>query len=160
MAKPWHKDFNPLTKSLNTFPVWVRLLNLPLHLWVDSILEEVGSSLGAFCYIDKASSNVFHTTYAHILVEIDVSKGLPDIVSMASSLRSWDILLDYEGIPFYCRKCHKTGHLASSYSAGKFGLKLPPSWWNGASKDHYMVHKVLSSRYFGGGLFNYSWFFG
>lgn len=32
MAKPWHKDFNPLIESFNKIPVWDRLLNLPIHL--------------------------------------------------------------------------------------------------------------------------------
>ena len=133
-----------MTESFNTFPVCVRLLNLPLHLWVDSILEEVGSSLGSFCLIDKDSSNVFRTVYARILVEIDVSKGLPDMISVASPLGSWNILLDYEGIPFHCRKCRKIGHMASGCSAGKSRSKMPPSWWKGVSEEHYTVQKVLS----------------
>lgn len=76
MAKPSHNDFNPLIESFNKFPIWVRLLNLPLHLWVDPILEEVGRSLGGFHLIDKDSINVFRMMYARILVEIDVSKEL------------------------------------------------------------------------------------
>ena len=114
-------------------------MNLPLHLWVDSILKEVGSSLGAFCLIDKDSSNIYRTTYARILVELDVSKGLLDSILMASSFGSWDILIDYEGIPFHCRKCRMTGHLDSGCSAGKSGLMKSPSWWKGASDDHYTV---------------------
>ena len=42
MAKPWHNDFNPLTKSFNKFLVWVRLLNPPLHLsvrWGDPLVD-------------------------------------------------------------------------------------------------------------------------
>lgn len=144
MAKPWHKDFNPLTESFSTFPVWVRLLNLPLHLWTDSILVEVGSSLGVVSLIDNDSSNIYRTTYARILVEIDVSKGLPDLISMASSFGSWDILLDYEGIPFHCRKRRMTGHLASGFSASKSRSMKSPSWWKGASDDHYTVKAPTS----------------
>lgn len=36
MAKPWHMDFDPLSESFNKYPIWVRLPNLPIHLWQDS----------------------------------------------------------------------------------------------------------------------------
>ena len=54
-----------------------QLSNLPLHLWVDSILEVVGEALRDFLLVDTISSNMFRMMYAHILVEINVSKGLP-----------------------------------------------------------------------------------
>ena len=75
--------------------MWVKLLNLSLHLWEDPILEEVGKALGGFYMIDKDSFNVFRTTNARMLVEIDISKGLPEMTSVASTLGSWNILLDY-----------------------------------------------------------------
>ena len=59
MAKTWHKDFNPLTKSFNKFPLWVRLLNLPLHLWEGFVLKELRKALGDFVVVDTAWSNVF-----------------------------------------------------------------------------------------------------
>ena len=48
MAKPWHKDFDPLTKYFNKIPVWVKLLNLPMHLRLDSVLESIGEAIGDF----------------------------------------------------------------------------------------------------------------
>ena len=82
--------------------------------------------------------------YARILVEIDISKGLLEMISVASTLGSWNILLDYKGIPFHCRKCHKASHLSVGCSASKSRPKMPPSWWKGVSKDHYTIHKVLA----------------
>ncbi|GLJ54604.1 hypothetical protein SUGI_1173070 [Cryptomeria japonica] len=75
MVKPWFSGFNPSTNSFNDILVWVRLPNLPLHLWTDSLLEEVGEALGEFLMIDKESYQIYHSTYARILVNIDVSKG-------------------------------------------------------------------------------------
>lgn len=59
MAKPWFQDFDPLTESFNKIPLWVRLSNLPLHLWLDSVVEVVGMALGEFLLVDMTSSNVF-----------------------------------------------------------------------------------------------------
>ena len=89
MAKPWYKDFDPSTESFNKVPLWVRLPNLPLHLWVDSVLEAMGEAIGDFLLVDYASSNVYRTTYARILVEVDISKGLPAKICLASSFGAW-----------------------------------------------------------------------
>lgn len=59
MAKPWYKDFYPSMESFNKIPLWVRLPNLPLHLWLDSVLEVVGEALRDFFLVNLASSNVF-----------------------------------------------------------------------------------------------------
>lgn len=45
-------------------------------------------TLGEFLLVDTALSNVFRTMYARILVEIDVSKGLPENIKLVSSLGS------------------------------------------------------------------------
>lgn len=77
MAKPWYVDFDLLIESFNKIPLLVRFPNLPLHLWLDYVLEVVGEALGDFLLIDTTSCNVFWMTYSHILMEIDISKGLP-----------------------------------------------------------------------------------
>ena len=59
MAKPWYVDFDPSIESFNKIPLWVRLPNLPLHLWLDLVLEAVGEALGDFLLVDSASSMCF-----------------------------------------------------------------------------------------------------
>lgn len=110
MAKPWYSTFDLTTKSFNKIPLWVRLLNLPLYFWWDSVLEAIRDSLGDFLLVDLIFSNICRMTYACILVEINVSKGLPEKMKLASPNGSWIQALDYEGIPFRCRKCHKIDH--------------------------------------------------
>ena len=50
-------------------------------------------------------------TFAHICVELDLSRPLPDVVEMCVSSHSWMQQLDYETLPFRCRLCHEYGHL-------------------------------------------------
>lgn len=111
MAKPWVQFFDPSTESFNKIPIWVRLSNLTLHFWQDLVLEVVGEAIGDFMSVDSESPNVYKTMYARILMEIDVSKGLPKKIKLAYPTGPWIQLLDYEDIPFRCRKFHKTGHL-------------------------------------------------
>ena len=50
-------------------------------------------------------------TFAHICVEIDLSRPIPDAVEMCAGSYSWMQQLDYETLPFRCRLCHEYGHL-------------------------------------------------
>ena len=134
--------FNMNTKTFNKIPLWVQLPNLPIHLWLDLVLEIVEEALGNLLMVDAIYSNIYRTMYACILVNIDVSKGLPKKIKLASPHGSWIQLLDYEGIPFRCRKCHMTGHLVTHCSSDKVRSKKSHSWWLGVSDDHYIVQKV------------------
>lgn len=144
MIKSWHEDFNPSFESFCKMSIWVRLPNLPLHLWVDQLLEEVGEALGYFLMVDVESSDILHSTYACILVDIDASKGLPIEIKLSTPKGFWIQPLDYEGIPFRCRRCFKTGHVVAKYDLEKVKVKKPSSWWKGASSQHYTVFKSSS----------------
>lgn len=72
----------------------------PNDLWLDSVYEAIGAAIGDFLYVDPDTSDILHSTYARFLVEIDISKGLPESVCLDSSRGSWTQTLDYEGIPF------------------------------------------------------------
>ncbi|XP_059074832.1 uncharacterized protein LOC131874903 [Cryptomeria japonica] len=139
MIKPWLSDFNPSSKTFNKILIWVQLPNLPLHLWVDPLLEEVGEALGDFLMVDDESSDILHSTFACIQVEMDVSKRLSSEIYLKSSKRCWVQSLDYEGIHFRCRRYFKIGH-----SAAQCGLEkktMSSSWWKGASQKHYTIGK-------------------
>ncbi|GLJ05091.1 hypothetical protein SUGI_0010790 [Cryptomeria japonica] len=100
MLKPWHPTFNPDSESFDQMPLWIRLLNLPMQYWFDLCFEAVGNSLGTFLMTDEDSLNLLHTTFARLLVMVDVTMGLPSEISITSSKGSWLQSLDYEGIPF------------------------------------------------------------
>ncbi|GLJ18016.1 hypothetical protein SUGI_0317610 [Cryptomeria japonica] len=124
MIKPWHFYFNPSTKMFNKIPTWVRLPNPPLHLWNDSLLEEVGDALGDFLMMDAESSDIFHSIFVRILVDLDISNGPPAEILLYSSKGSWVQSLDYEGIPFRYKRCFKLGMLLSIMSLRKWQLRL------------------------------------
>ena len=66
------------------------LPNLPLHFWVNYIFKEISEALGDFCMVDSQSFEHFHYTYARILVDIDVSKGLLAEIILSYSKGSWN----------------------------------------------------------------------
>jgi hypothetical protein len=48
-----------------------------------------------------------------ILVSLNIRRGLVEEIKLSWGEKSYMQKLDYEGIPFRCRRCHKHGHIAS-----------------------------------------------
>jgi hypothetical protein len=42
---------------------------------------------------------------------MDISKALPGSITLEYQDDDWSQTIDYEHIPFRCRKCHEHGHL-------------------------------------------------
>jgi hypothetical protein len=53
---------------------------------------------------------------------MDISKALPGTITLEYQDEEWAQTIDYEHIPFRCRKCHEHGHLFRD-----FPLNAPPS---------------------------------
>lgn len=109
--------------KISTMPVWVRLHNLPLHFWHLKVLTTIGNSLGKFLKIDEDRVNRGIFTFARICVEVDLSQGLPEHITLKynNSLRIQ--LLDYENTTFRCRSCMQTGHLQFNCPLSRQGPK-------------------------------------
>ena len=52
-----------------------------------------------------------YTSYAWICVYMHLNKALPDAISLYHDDYEWLQTIDYEHVPFRCRKCHALGHL-------------------------------------------------
>ncbi|GLJ25620.1 hypothetical protein SUGI_0490800 [Cryptomeria japonica] len=50
--------------------------------------------------------------------------------------------MDYEGVPFRCRRCFKTGHNAASYDRGN--VERSASRWKGITPQFYTVDKEVN----------------
>ena len=90
---PWNLGFN-LEADITAPPVWVRLPNLPLHLWGESTLADIGNKLGR--YLDSAEPKGRQFRCAHICVEVNLEKGLLEALKL--TLGDWSHIqeLDYE----------------------------------------------------------------
>jgi len=114
---PWFPDFDPSTATITKLPIWVRLPNLPAHLWHFAVFEGIGNKLGRHLATDTSRGEKGIYTFARICAEIDMSKGLPDQIILKIGDFHWTQTLDYENTAFRCRNCHLTGHLHRSCPA-------------------------------------------
>lgn len=79
------------------------------------ILEGIGNSLGSFVKIADATARGRYTSFARICVYMNISEPLPEMIELECEGKVWMQLLDYEHIPFRCRRCHEYGHLYKSF---------------------------------------------
>lgn len=64
--RPWFPDLNPASTPITTTLVWVRLLNLPLPLGEEEVMETIGNLLGRYPLYDKRSQDNRIFTYARL----------------------------------------------------------------------------------------------
>eukprot|EP00253_Pinus_taeda_P033124 PITA_33124 len=107
----WKPRFNPDMEDLSHAPVWIRLYSLPTKYWKEETLQDIGNSIGTFIKVAEDTKYRRFTSYARICIQMQLKKTLADSVSLFHDDFEWLQPLDYEHIPFCCRKCHEHGHL-------------------------------------------------
>jgi hypothetical protein len=78
-------------------------------------LEGIGNYLGSFVKIVEATARGRYTSFARICVYMNIFEPLPEMIELEYAGKVWQQLLDYEHIPFRCRRCHEYGHLNKSF---------------------------------------------
>lgn len=140
--KGWVERFNPDKEDLSSAPVWIRLYSLPWEYWEETSLQEIGNAIGQFVRVAEETRLCKHTSYARICVYIDLKQPLPDTVSFFHEDSEWVQVIDYEQVPFRCRKCHDIGHLYRDCPLNK--TPSMPDKSNNHSTDGFT--KVVNKR--------------
>jgi hypothetical protein len=107
----WTDRFSPEQEDFTRAPVWIRLYSLPQEFWLEEILMGIGNMVGQYVKTSEATRLRKYTSYARICIYMDISKALPGSITLEYQDDDWSQTIDYEHIPFRCRKCHEHGHL-------------------------------------------------
>jgi len=112
-------EFNPKKETFTCVPVCIRFYSLPLEYWIPKTLNRIGDSLIKLIKISKETLQGRYKAYTKICVEMDVSGTLPEAFKL--QFRDEFLLqpMDYENIPFRCRRCHEHGHLIREFPLRK-----------------------------------------
>jgi len=103
--------FDASRERVDIIPIWVRLPGLPHHYWEEKFFKRIGNMIGEFLEADKSYLDTRQRKMARILVNINVREGLGEEVDIVLGPFHHTQKLDYENIPFRCRRCHVYGHL-------------------------------------------------
>ncbi|KAK1303554.1 hypothetical protein QJS10_CPB11g01546 [Acorus calamus] len=111
ILKRWSPDIRMEQERLSSIPIWVRLPNLPLHLWNVDCLSRIGSLIGSPLFMDSATLRCTKTSFARLCIEVEASTVLPDEVSVeiAPGLKE-KFKVDYDWRPSACIHCQTFGH--------------------------------------------------
>ena len=67
-------------EPLSTIPIWVQLPALPMEYWGKRCIRKIAGLLENVLKLDNATRNKDRLMYTRALVELNISKGLPDKV--------------------------------------------------------------------------------
>jgi len=111
LLKRWTPLFDPETEHIGIGPVWIRLPGLPLQYWSEDIFRRIGNAIGSFMDYDKSYQHTGMMAYARLLINLDTRGGLQEYITIEWRDTARKQIIDYEGIPYRCQRCHKVGHL-------------------------------------------------
>ncbi|XP_057791935.1 uncharacterized protein LOC131008855 [Salvia miltiorrhiza] len=118
----WVPNFDPYKDSSTKAQVWIRVFNLPHEYWHPEVLSGIARHVGAPIVIDGLSAHASVGHFARILVEMDVSKAVPDFFDVKCGDRVFVLEFGYEDLPYYCHSCCVVGHATTSCRRSKEGM--------------------------------------
>ena len=131
----WSPGYGCLEEGEIREEVWVRIMGLPISLWVPSILRRVGDECGGFVAMDPLTEKMENLRWARILVK---TKGgeLPSSLEIGVEGISYNLPLWWEVLPSIRQKSE--GYRGSTYRAkgevrGDRGARVGPrveEWGN------------------------------
>jgi hypothetical protein len=104
-------EFLPRKRDLQKGAGLVETLLPPLDYWLPSTFEAIGNKLGKYIKTSEVTLKGRYTSYARICIEMDVLRALLESICLGFRDEEWIQNIDYEHIPFQCRRCHEHGHL-------------------------------------------------
>jgi hypothetical protein len=78
---------------------------------LEEVLAGIGNTIGIYVMSSEATKQRRYTSYARLCVYLNIAKPLPGTITLEYQDEDWAQTIDYEHIPFRCRKCHEHGHL-------------------------------------------------
>ena len=82
-----------------------------MELWDLGILEGIGNTIRTFVKVAESTKRGRYTSYARLCIYMNIAEPLSEYIKLEYHDEIWQQPIDYEHIPFRCRRCHEYGHL-------------------------------------------------
>ncbi|KAI9097681.1 hypothetical protein K1719_025452 [Acacia pycnantha] len=110
----WSPNFNPYSNEIQKVAVWIRIPTLPMHVYSEECLLEIGNMIGKALKVDvntlaqcsNQNMMVERGKFARVSVEVDLNQALKSRFVIRSTIYT----VEYEGLDLICFKCGKYGH--------------------------------------------------
>ncbi|XP_074265992.1 uncharacterized protein LOC141588449 [Silene latifolia] len=139
VLKQWSPYFSIIMECVTTVFVWILFPDLDPYMWTDSILSKMSDKIGKPLFADLNTTCKAKLSFARVMIEVDVSKDLPDIITInAPYIGHSHQRIIYEWLPYYCHTCKKLGHTTSTCKRNKATSEGAPKK-KGVSKTVYKL---------------------
>ncbi|XP_026410617.1 uncharacterized protein LOC113305835 [Papaver somniferum] len=113
--------FNPESEKNTKATVWVRLPYLHFEYLEEETLFRIARGLGKPVYVDHRTLRVEYGYFAAVLVDIDFSKPLPNLVIDDEDCpEGFRLDYDFMNRPEFCDHCKSVGHTFSQCRSAKY----------------------------------------
>ncbi|XP_074305736.1 uncharacterized protein LOC141640956 [Silene latifolia] len=137
VLKQCSPHFSCIMECVTIVPVWILFPDLDPYMWTDSILSKMASKIGKTLFADLHTTCKARLSFARILVEVDISKDLPDHIDInAPFIGHSSQRIVYEWLPYYCKTCFKLGHTDSNCKRNRPAQADAPKSTTIAQKAH------------------------
>lgn len=106
MVRQWSPGFKPSEAKLTTTVIWVRLPELPIKFYNNSILQQIGNQLGDLLKVDARTIDNVRGRFSRLCIQVDLDSPLISKVQIGSLTQP----VQYEGISSICFECGCIGH--------------------------------------------------
>lgn len=107
----WEDFYHPDKEKMLVAPIWIRLFGIPMEFLDPEILEGIGNTIRTFVKVAETTKRGRYTSYARKCVDTNITEPLSESIELEYHDEVWQEPVDYEHIPFRCRRCHEYGHL-------------------------------------------------
>ncbi|GAV62976.1 DUF4283 domain-containing protein/zf-CCHC_4 domain-containing protein, partial [Cephalotus follicularis] len=109
--KKWTKGMSLKLEDCNSIPIWVKLSNVPVHLWSKLGLSYIASVLGRPLYMDTPTTNRHSLTFARVCVDMLASSPFPSSIALDFDDGSSTVVnVEYPWKPQACSLCKVFDH--------------------------------------------------
>ncbi|KAL0411745.1 UNVERIFIED_CONTAM: hypothetical protein Slati_3764200 [Sesamum latifolium] len=109
----WSPTFDPHIES-SIAPLWIRLHDLPIHLFEKNALFTLAAKIGKPLRMDEPMTDMSRPDLARVCVEIDLTALKVQAVFLHIEGKTYRQLVIYENCPPYCTSCNHLGHEISA----------------------------------------------
>ena len=121
----WIEKFNLDKEDFTFVPVWIWLYSLPQEFWNEEVLFDIGNTLGNYIKIAEITRQKRYKAFTRICVYMNVSCVIPESITLSYEDFEWIQTLDYEFIPFRCKRCHEHGRLFHDFPLEQYSNPPP-----------------------------------
>ena len=113
VLRRWSPIFDASQAKTGKEPIWVKLSRMAFELCTLTFFRLLRYHMGENIDVDYSYKHPKEMAMARILVLLDLREGPSPDVCLDTKYGKMTQILDYEGVPFHCHRCHSMEHLVA-----------------------------------------------